>query len=263
MAKRRTHQQQPTIDMSTSFLSLPSELRNNIYEQLLAVGEIVPYGPFRPKGLTPTLLLTCKTIHDEASSVLYAQNVFDLTWTAESFLHRIGRKNASSILHIYISFPYFDYLELHNITLEDASSRMLAKIQNYCTSLTTLETEVVTTDDGEVRLDRLDNFKIVAEALDLVDARFRAIPAIRNIIVNVYEEGPFYIREEMKNHGWEIHMNKWKEDVDSDKAFSDDEYDFPDHGYYCGCALCDYNHDDRADEYDIDNDSDFWRRAAD
>ncbi|KAF7870361.1 hypothetical protein EAF04_004107 [Stromatinia cepivora] len=211
--------------MSTSFLSLPSELRNNIYEQLLVVEKIFPYGPFRPKGLTPGLLLTRKTIHDEASSVLYAQNVFVLSWNTEPFLNQIGRRNASSILHIYIPFPYFDYLELHNITLKNESSRMLAKIQDYCTGLTTLETGVGTTDAMEFRLDRLENFNIVAEALALVDARFRAIPAIRNIIVNVYEEGPFYIREEMKNHGWEINTNKWMEDVDSDKSFSDDEYD--------------------------------------
>lgn len=39
---------------------------------------------------------------------------------------------------------------------------------------------------------------------------------------------PSYIREEMKNHGWEIRTHGSIQDVDSNKAVSL-EYDHPDH----------------------------------
>jgi hypothetical protein len=41
----------------------------------------------------------------------------------------------------------------------------------------------------ELKLDALDKNKIIAEALSLVDARFRAISSMQEI-VEVYEEGP-------------------------------------------------------------------------
>ena len=61
----------------------------------------------------------------------------------------------------------------------------------------------------EVRLEALDYPKIVAEGLALVDARFRAISSLQEIIVEVYEDGPSdYIRREMKNHGWTIRADR-------------------------------------------------------
>ena len=64
--------------MSATFLDLPSELRNKIYEQLLVQQErINPYN--ERESLTPGLLRANKTVYSEASSVLYAQNCFDLT----------------------------------------------------------------------------------------------------------------------------------------------------------------------------------------
>jgi hypothetical protein len=53
-----------------------------------------------------------------------------------------------------------------------------------------------------VKLDALDHPKIVAEALALADARFRAFSSLLEIIVEVYEDGPCnHIRREIKNHG--------------------------------------------------------------
>ena len=47
----------------------------------------------------------------------------------------------------------------------------------------------------ELKLDALDNPKIVTEALQLVNTRFRAISSLQEIIVKVYKEGPRgYIR---------------------------------------------------------------------
>lgn len=76
----------------------------------------------------------------------------------------------------------------------------------------------------EVKLDALDHPKIVAEALALVDARFRAFSSLQEIIVEVYEDGPSnHIRREMKNHGWTISATEYVEEPDFDRSFSEIE----------------------------------------
>jgi hypothetical protein len=207
-----------TTDMSANFLSLPSELRNKIYEQLLVLQEPIacsthPWRWYSPRALHPELLLANKTIHREASSLLYAQNRFNFTiCTSEhvaSFLDQIGRNNASHIRHIRIDFPVFRYLDQHDVALEDDSVRILAKIQSDCTNLSTLITSLGSTNVMELKLDALDHLKIVAEALALVDASFRAISSLQGIIVEVYEDGPSnHIRRKMESHGWIINVTE-------------------------------------------------------
>jgi hypothetical protein len=255
--------------MSANFLSLPSELRNKIYEQLLVLQEPVacPTQPWlrqsQLRALTPGLLRANKTVHLEASSMLHAQNRFDFAMcTSEdviSFLKQIGRNNASYILYICVDFPKFHYLNLHDVTLEDDSVCILAKIQGDCTKLGTLTTSLHSTNAMEVKLDALDHPKIVAEALALVNARFRAISSLQEIIVEVYEDGPSgYIQREMKNHRWAISATEYVKESDFDRSFSDiedDDYRYgDDYRYYDGGG---------GDDYDIDDDSDFWRRVGD
>jgi hypothetical protein len=251
-------------NMPTNLLSLPSEIRNNIYEQLLVLQE--PVDPFNPwfrltnlGALTPGLLLVNKAIHRETSSLLYAQNQFDFTQcTSESvtkFLDQIGRNNANYIRHIYIDFPEFNHLDMNNITLEDDSARILEKIQNDCIKLDTLTTSLRSTNDMELKLDALDHPKIVANAIALINARFRTILCLRDIVVEVYEDGPSkQIRSAMENHGWTIRTRKNPEDIGSCRSFTDSDDDYDDYS-----DRYDYNDD----EYDIDYDSDFWRRAGD
>lgn len=250
--------------MPTNFLSLPSELRNNIYEQLLVLQEPIacPTQPWsrqpQLQALTPGLLRTNKTVQLEASSIFYAQNRFDFTECAAeditSFLGQIGRINANYILYIYIDFPIVHYQDLHDITLEDDSVRILAKIQSDCTKLSTLTTSLYSTNTMEVKLDALDNPKIVVEALALVDTHFRAISSLQEIIVEAYEDGPSdHIRREMQSLGWTISTTEFVEESGFDRSLSDIEDD----------DYLDDDHDSGSDDYDIDDDSDFWRRAGD
>lgn len=105
----------------------------------------------------------------------------------------------------------------------------------------------------ELKLHALDSPKIVAQAIALVNARFRAISSLQEIIVEAYEDGPSdHIRREMKSHGWTISATEHMEESGSDRSFGDIEDD-------------DYRYDDDSgdDDYDIDDDSDFWRRAGD
>ncbi|KAJ5480517.1 hypothetical protein N7530_006026 [Penicillium desertorum] len=110
------------------------------------------------------------------------------------------------------------------------------------------------TNTMENWVDSFDSPSICARALALIDARFRAISSLQEIVIEVYEEGPStYIRKKMESHRWilkvvePVEVEEWDVDRSWDD-FEDDEYL--------------YDNDDD-DDYDIDNDSDFWRRAAD
>ncbi|KAF7889782.1 uncharacterized protein EAF02_002197 [Botrytis sinoallii] len=238
--------------MSTNILSLPRELRNRIYEELLVCEssiEIDSQLRFLPRNLTQGLLFTCRTIHGEATSVFYAQNIFEFDlWNAQGFLNKIGPINASSIRRIAINFPAFSDLEPSDIELEVNDSQGLSKIQNDCTSLIALETDLESTNAWQTTLDELDNLNIVAEALAIVDSHFRAIPSLQNITVNLYEEGPGdYIRREMMSHGWTINTTENPQsDDDANDVYEwlDPPHDGDGSDYSIG-------------EYDIDNDSDY------
>jgi hypothetical protein len=71
--------------------------------------------------------------------------------------------------------------------------------------LSTPTTSLYSTNAIELRLDNLDNPKIVTEALKLVNTRFRAISSLQEIIVEVYKDGPNdHIRRGMKSNRWII-----------------------------------------------------------
>ncbi|KAM7202452.1 hypothetical protein V8F33_002672 [Rhypophila sp. PSN 637] len=246
------------MNSSTGFLSLPSEIRNMIYEVVVCPGYLCPkFWPGYPRQLTPTLLRTNKVIHAKASSLLYGQNCFefkDNSFKPEdivSFLDQIGTKNTGYIREIIIYFPRFWHLEPDNVTLDNHSSGVLATLQNRCPNLSTITTCLHTTDYME-RLLAYDN-KVATKALKMVNHRFRAIlsSSLQEIFVEVYEQGPSDdiemedgndiekimeirddIRQEMKALGWEICtfvQPEFWEGGFSDRE-SDDEYGSRDEG---------------------------------
>ncbi|KAH8774772.1 hypothetical protein F5883DRAFT_412127 [Diaporthe sp. PMI_573] len=254
------HNQQSTAaDTPASFLSLPSELRNEIYELILLHDEPVdPCAEYdRQQKFTPGLLRANKVVNGEASPLFYGQNRFTLIRTTPKevalFLEQIGCENAGYIRHILIDFPKFLYLDPGDITLEEDSVSILASIRNNCANLSTLTTSLYSTNAMEFRLDNLEHHTVANEALKLVDTHFRAIPSLQEIILEVYEDGPNgHIRGRMKSHGWTLSTTEYVEEEDWGRNFSD--FDDDDYGY---------GDEDDYDNYDIDDDSDFWRRAAD
>ena len=243
-----------------SFVSLPGELRNKIYEIILLQSE--PIDPWLRYGLqVPTgLFYVSKTVHREASLLFYSQNRFDFGGRdpekLTSFLQQIGLRNASSIQHIVIDFPGFLYLDPGDVTIEEKSLSILRSIMSSCTGLITLSTSLYSTSNMEVRLDNLDHYTLATEALHLVDNHFRAMRSPPEIILEVYEDGPSdCLRKRMESYGWILSKNTVAEEDCWDSRFSD--FNSDDYGYGYGY---DYGDDD---DYDIDNDSDFWRRAAD
>lgn len=94
--------------MPTSFLSLPAELRNEIYMYLLVCREpIDPWNGYN--GLVPNILSTNTKIIHEVRSLLYGENYFDFSGRRSllisQFLDNIGFVNAFHILCIRIDFP--------------------------------------------------------------------------------------------------------------------------------------------------------------
>lgn len=209
--------------------------------------------------LSPALLGTNMAINSEARLLLY-QNRFDFTPISSngvsSFLENIGRDNADCIRYIAIEFPSFRGLELGSVTIGDDDIRILEVIQSNCAKLKTLAMSRHSTNIMEHRLDELDNPKIAAEALTLVNTRFRAISSLQDIIVEVYEDAPSdYIRRQIESHGWTISAAEYVEEWGGSSDYDWDRYD--DYEWDL------YEDDDHHGEYDYEYDSDFWRRAAD
>ncbi|KAM7212527.1 hypothetical protein V8F06_012108 [Rhypophila decipiens] len=241
-----------------SFLSLPSELRNIIYELVVLWEEPISPWSWYDRQFTPGLLCTNKVIHPEASSLLYSQNHFDFTSCTSGidkiilfFFDEICSTNTGYIRHIIIDFPL---INADDITLDENELGVLENLQSRCANLTTLTTSLYSTALMENRLDSLDNYKLVTEALMMVDDRFRASSSLQEIIVDVYEDGPSdYIRQEMRARGWRICSIIEEDWSRSLSDLDDDEYG------YNGFVYSDGDDDPIPDGFD--DDSDFWRRA--
>jgi hypothetical protein len=138
--------------------------------------------------------------------VLYGQNCFNFTAPNSElivrFLNSIGRNKANHIRCVRIDFPNIIRDVEDDVSLEDDSVRILARIQSECTNLRTLITSLYSTSAMMLHLDALDSPRIVAKALALVDARFRAISSLQEIIVELYEDSiSADTRTKMESHG--------------------------------------------------------------
>ena len=94
---------------SATFLLLPLELRLHIYEYLfLCKWQIKPYRYHRTRpghSIPPSILQTCKQIHQEASPILYSKNTFSISFPQQIFkwLQKIGRANIKLLNTIHVS----------------------------------------------------------------------------------------------------------------------------------------------------------------
>jgi hypothetical protein len=204
-------------------------------------------GPLR---LCPAILLANKKAHREASPLLYSRNCFRLQERAilTSFLDHIGPQNTSFLRHICIAFPAFDDYHLGSITLKEESIRTLERIRDNCTNLATLETSLRfrTITIMESAIDALDSPRVAAP-MALVDARFKAILSLKEIIVNVFSCD---LREEMRGCGWTIE-GTWEESESVGSYDEDDDYWWDDY----------YGEDER--EQQMWWEDYYWRNGSD
>jgi hypothetical protein len=96
--------------------------------------------------------------------------------------------------------------------LKEDSIRTLELICDYYTNIATLKTSVHNIFRLECADYKLDNSLIAAEALDLLDARFRAILLLKEVIINVYMYNnnglSDNLRKKMCDCGWTIKVTK-------------------------------------------------------
>ena len=179
-----------------NFSNIAIEIRLRIYSELLVnsgpIDFIADYGPPSPPlfrrqrdGLYPAVLCVSRMRHREASPVLYSSNCFRFpeVFTTLSaltsahigpFLNQIG-SHARLIRHICIPFPTFDYPQPARAILHEAHIENLGIIRDTYAGIQTLELLVPPEHCNYA----LSHDAIAAEALNLLDIRFKSIPSLR------------------------------------------------------------------------------------
>ena len=244
--------------MPINFLDLPGELHNKIYcYVLLQEGSIRPYESSDDSGLGLSFLRTNQKIHQEAKAIFYSQNSFDFTPHSPSavsqFLDGIGDKSRNYLQHVRIEFPAFrrpDQPPDGSGSPKNNSLQILSILQRNCPHLKTIETSLHR-DYG-----LMSGFMIILARLDKTNAQFRTLPSLQKVVVEVFEdEIDEPLRQQMERYGWSVKIvedetevaGEWDDDRNLWEDYEDD----------------DRSVDEDVDDYDFDNDSDFWRRAAD
>jgi hypothetical protein len=207
--------------MPTNFLSLPSELRNVIYEQVIPGSIAIVYvksylyNKLRRKKPLLGLVLANKRISLEACSVMYATTCFNFNCCdAEelaAFLTHIGRRNASFISDVVVDFPRSRELSRGEVELDDDSAASLAVMREFCKSLRTVTTDAGNAISMEKKLQELGDEEVATEAVGLVDEWFGSLGLLRQIIIQLGYDSTF-VRGEMRRRGWKI------EEVDDDEC---------------------------------------------
>jgi hypothetical protein len=185
---------------TVNFLDLPKGIRNDIYENVLAVphplylfqepnSRVETFAPEKPSRWLP-ILLTNRQICREASAILYGTNHFHLVDTTQqqlgllrSFLDCIGSVNAASLSHLCINFPVLEEVDhqVGEVKLRDDSLGSLKLLREKCTTLSRLETLGHNKRNSVFR--RTDD--TLHKVLLLIDEQFKAIYSLEKIIVRV------------------------------------------------------------------------------
>ena len=209
---------------------IPAEIRLCILSELLVLSEPIIFtadlGPSSASllrrqrhGLCPAVLRVSKLMHDEGSPLLYSENrfCFPEVWIntpsvstsayVRPFLHQID-SNAKLLRHICIPFPTFEYSQRIETVLHQAHIESAELIRDTCTGVKTLELLVPPDHDNYV----LNDPVIEIKAWDVMDAHFRTIPSISDIIVHfqVYplEDPSDDVKQEIHKYGWIIKVTK-------------------------------------------------------
>jgi hypothetical protein len=232
-----------------NFSNIAIEIRLLIYSELLVnsgpIDFIADYGPPSPPlfrrqrdGLYPAVLCVSRMMHREASPVLYSSNCFRFpevftTLSAPTsahigpFLNQIG-SHARLIRHICIPFPTFDYPQPASAILHEAHIENLGIIRDTCAGIQTLELLVPPEHCNYA----LSHDAIAAEALNLLDIRFKSIPSLEEIIVNfeVYPERDSSngLTKTIHGFGWTVKVTELPKKVwisNDDRVEFDNEED--------------------------------------
>ncbi|KAK2756387.1 hypothetical protein FQN54_005279 [Arachnomyces sp. PD_36] len=210
---------------SIGFLSLPVELRDIIYKQVLILLRPVylfqdrggPLGSFIPGKPSQwrALLYVSRQISDEARVVLYSSNQFNIQEVPtkydqgrvlRSFLDCIGPTNTRLLSRLCVNFPATEKVEGQEgkIRLREDALQWLQLLQRECPNLKTLETLVYSNDSSEL-IEERDSTQLVRDVLLGIDGQFRAIASLDRIIVRVTSGTPSpSVKEFLQGLGWAV-----------------------------------------------------------
>ena len=220
----------PVRQDGRSFLNLPQNVQQNIFQNILVVvhplyifqepgSEIIEvFAPDKPRRWI-SLLLGSRQLHDKAAETFYGANHFVMmdtearqTRLIQSFLNRIGPASAGHLRHLSINFPVADQRDEGNDTIlkeDDACSLRL--LQKNCGRLMTLELIVQARNAADLALSsqggeipaRLRKF------LSKVDEQVRAIPSLTKLVVKWYAKpASIELADEMRQLGWTVVKGK-------------------------------------------------------
>jgi hypothetical protein len=173
------------------FFSFPTEIRLMIYSELLVHSRpiiiriddraIYHVEKAEKRSLYLELLRVNKKMHSEASPVLYSKNRFGYPDSQRVSHHghnapslrQIGSQT-SLIRYICITFP-------RSAVLDEFFIKRLELIQDTCKCITTIE--LILRRSMSFYKDLFEDSPIGAEALDMLDMRFKTFPSLKKIFV--------------------------------------------------------------------------------
>ncbi|KAF1976835.1 hypothetical protein BU23DRAFT_454530 [Bimuria novae-zelandiae CBS 107.79] len=213
----------PTTRSPCSFLTIPRELRDIVYAQVLTLpsplylyqephSPVALFAPDKPKNQF-SLLFTNRQICRKAAKMLCSTNEFFLLGTAETqhdllehLLNGIGVTNASFISCLCISFLFVHIEEegqMPRRTVKDDSMRTIQLIRENCTKLSVLEMDI----DSKSSYLFKQSTTVVTEALSVINTPLKDIQSLIQIKARVVvrEGGPTAeTRRWMHEPGWEV-----------------------------------------------------------
>lgn len=131
----------PHLRPENSLLSLPSEIRNHVYEALLTVDCAIYANDLEnclwhePSPIPVAILRTCKQVKNEGCAVLYGRNTFRIGPPQESFLwvSKLGAANVELLSCVHIDRFFEDDRRHEND--RDAWARVLRFLACSATGL--------------------------------------------------------------------------------------------------------------------------------
>jgi hypothetical protein len=205
------------------FLDLPIEIRLMIYSKLLVQSEVIVVMSDSHTTATnrrwiahlyPQILCVNKTIHSEASPLLYSKNRFHIPFLSLAsghhnvtrFLRQIGSQERL-IRYLSITFPRWDYeySSPMSAALNKGDLNDLGRIRGMFTGITTIE---LCCDSLPLYIHR--NLPVPVEELDMLATRLKAIPSLKKIIIRIQMFPGVVLSDEwmdrMVGYGWIVEV---------------------------------------------------------
>lgn len=212
-----------TTTMATGMFSLPLELREKIYSELLVVavplvlepydGNLCPPVGSRRRGLYPAILRVNKKAYREASRLLYSENRFEIpnatgspeipeTAPVALFLSQISCQ-ASLIRYICIDFPRWDYDHPEGGSFHPGDIRNLELVRASCQNIRVLELSLNTAQNWI-----LDE-PVTAEILNSIDVAMGDVLSRKETMVRIQAYSEDDIDDNvtrMRSYGWTVEL---------------------------------------------------------